>query len=75
MLTIFAFLEELKKRHIYFKLDTDREETVMVMVFVPGQYWECEFFEDGHLEVEIYKSDGKILGEEALKTLYADFSD
>jgi hypothetical protein len=25
---------------------------------MPGAYWEVEFFEDGHVEVEIFRSKG-----------------
>ena len=43
----------------------------MVTVAVPGELWEVEFFEDGSVEVERYKSDGTIFGRESLTELYA----
>jgi len=33
----------------------------MVEVHVPGARWEVEFFADGHVEVEVFKSAGGVL--------------
>ncbi len=35
----------------------------MVEVVVPGQRWEVEFFQDSHIEVEKFISNGIIYGE------------
>jgi len=47
----------------------------MVTVHVPGERWEIEFMEDGSLEIEKFKSDGKIQGVEALQELFDRHSD
>ena len=39
---------------------------------MPGARWEVEFFADGHVEVEIFRSDSTgVVGEEALAALLA----
>src|SRR6185312_10278911 len=75
---LLNFLDELEKQKIYFFLERNRSEAIMVRVDVPGQRWEIEFFADGEIEVEIFRStkDGVIGGseaQEALKHLLADF--
>jgi len=48
----------------------------MVDIAVPGERWEVEFFEDGHVEVEVFRSTSDGLeGEEALDRLFEKFSD
>lgn len=48
----------------------------MVDIAVPGARWEVEFFADGHVEVEIFRSNGTgVVGEEALAELFAPDSD
>jgi hypothetical protein len=32
----------------------------MVAVAVPGKRWEIEFIDDGSIEVEVFRSDGRI---------------
>ena len=32
----------------------------MVIISVPSEYWEVEFMDDGTIEVERLRSDGKI---------------
>ena len=75
-MTLFAFLHELENRKIHFELGRHREDTVMVKVAVPGERWEVEFFEDGAIDVETFRSIGEGLeGEEALERLFREFSD
>jgi hypothetical protein len=47
----------------------------MVEAHVPGERWEIEFFEDGEIEVEIFRSDGSLRGADALEDLFRRFSD
>lgn len=44
--------------------------TIVVEVSVPGERWEVEFFEDGHLEIERFRSDGQIDDERVLEDLW-----
>jgi hypothetical protein len=55
---LLDFLVKLDDRKIHYTLAHHREEAVMVFVAVPGERWEVEFFADGHVEVEVFKSVG-----------------
>lgn len=44
----------------------------MVLIAVPGQRWEVEFFEDGQVEVERFVRSGAIGGEDVLAALIED---
>lgn len=41
----------------------------MVLVAVPGERWEVEFFPDQPPEVEVFRSDGSIGGVDLLSEL------
>lgn len=47
----------------------------MVEAHVPGRHYEIEVFGDGHVEVEVYKSDGQIGGQELVDELLREFAD
>lgn len=66
---LFAFIAELETRRVAFRLDRVRE-SIMVVVAVPGERWEVEFFETGRVEIERFRSDGKIDNEAALSELW-----
>ena len=72
---LLELLRRLKTAGIYFELGQVRDEAVMISVCVPGERWEIEYMEDGSVEVEVFRSDGEIRGEEALGDLFARFSD
>jgi hypothetical protein len=77
---LLEFLDELERHKIYFRLERDRSEAIMVRVDVPGERWEIEFFADGEVEVETFRStsSGVVGGSEAqvaLKRLLTDFAD
>jgi hypothetical protein len=65
------FIRELKARRPHHTIDIARENAAMVTVAVPGELWEIEFFDDGSVDVERYKSDGTIVGREVLAELFA----
>jgi len=67
---LLAFLERLQEAKSAFNLKYIRNDTICVVVEVPGQKWEVEFFEDGAVEIEIFKSDGEILDESAFEKLW-----
>ncbi len=58
---LLAFIDELDRRRIFRRLASVRD-AVMVEVHVPGERWEVEFFADGRVEVEIFRSAGGVLG-------------
>jgi hypothetical protein len=73
--SLMSFLDKLDKASIHYGLSRVRPETVMAEIRVPGERWEVEFFNDGHVEVEVFKVDGFIRDEEALSDLFERFSD
>ena len=75
MIDLYKLTRVLKKNRIYFKIKTIRDDYIMICVSVPGERWEIEIKEDGISEIEIFKSDGEIFGEEKLKELFGKFSD
>jgi hypothetical protein len=72
---VYRLLEQLDAAKIHYTLSRVRGETIMVEAHVPGRHYEIEVFADGHVEVEVYKSDGQIGGQEAVDDLVREFSD
>lgn len=76
---LLAFLMQLEKRKIHYALEHNRDESIMVLIAVPGQRWEAEFFKDGHVEIEVFgRSKGVESGREAqrkLKRMLAENTD
>lgn len=69
---LLRFLDELEGRKIYYKLNKVRE-AVMVEVAVPGERWEIEFFEDGTVEIEKFRSTGEMFDENEIEALFESF--
>jgi hypothetical protein len=72
---LLDFLSQLDRHKIFFKLTRIRDEAIMVEIAVPGERWEVEFFGDGRVEVEVFKSPGVTGGEEELERLLRDFGE
>jgi hypothetical protein len=73
---LLDFLDRLEQKNIHFRLHRIRNETIMVGVAVPGEYWEIEFFADGQVETEIFSnSTGVLSGDEPIERLFREFSD
>ena len=72
---LLGFLSELDRCKIFFKLTRVRDEAIMVEIAVPGERWEIEFFGDGRIEVEVFKSPGITGGEEELARLLREYAD
>jgi hypothetical protein len=49
---------ELDRRHVAYHLLIVRDVALMISVVLPGERWEIEFFEDGHIELERFVSQG-----------------
>ena len=47
----------------------------MVIIVVPGERWEVEFFEDRDVAVEVFVKSGDMAGSEKLTDLFARYSD
>lgn len=73
MKELFDFLDLLESRRIYFTLSRIRD-SVLVEVSVPGERWEVEFFADGSVQVEKFKSEGIIYDGSELNVLFAEYS-
>ncbi len=71
---LLLFLSRLQRAKIHYSLAHFRD-SVMVMVAVPGERWEVEFFEDSHVEFERFISSGDIYDEEMLDELITKHSD
>lgn len=69
MTALLAFIKRLEAAHLHYRLSSARSDAVMVEVAVPGERWEVEFFEDGHVESERFVSEGTILDASALERL------
>jgi hypothetical protein len=67
------FLTQLEKYKIHYTLAHHRDESIMVMTAAPGQRWEIEFFHDGSVEIERFKSVGEIEGENVISELFAAY--
>ena len=65
----------LSKARIHYNLYHSRDDAVGIDVAVPGERWEIEFLADGTVEIERYRSDGAIGGEELLDELFRRFAD
>ena len=72
---LLAFLERLDEAKIAYTMEHSRDDAIMVSVIAPGEYWEIEFLEEGNIEVERYRSNGKIDDETVLEELFARYSD
>jgi len=70
-----TFLKHLEEARIHYALACQREDTIMVLVTVPGERWEVEFLGDGSIEVERFVSNGEICGEEVLHELWTRYAD
>jgi hypothetical protein len=72
---LLAFLERLDQARVPYQMRHSREDALMVIAFAPGQYWEIEFLEDGDIDIERYRSDGRIDDDSILEELFALWAD
>jgi hypothetical protein len=72
---ILRLLKRLQEASISYKLAHNQEDAITAEIVVPGQRWEVDFYLDGTIDVEIFKSDGKIRNEDAIDELFRQFAD
>lgn len=72
---VYRLLAQLDAAKIHCTLNRVREETIMIVAAVPSRRYEIEVFEDGHVEVEVFKSEGISGGQEVIDELLANYSD
>lgn len=66
---LMSFLNDLREAKIDYRPSHRRDEAIMVEVAVPGERWEIEFLEDGTVEAEVFRSDGRIFDASVLDDL------
>jgi hypothetical protein len=49
--TVARLCQELDRREVTYELRTVRDEALMLLVALPGERWELEFFDDGRIEL------------------------
>lgn len=69
MSELLKFLGQLEQAGVHYTLEHNRGEAIMVLVAIPGERWEVEFFESGEVEVEVFRSEGVEAGEESMERL------
>lgn len=67
---VLTFLAQLETHHIWYQLEHVRD-SIIVTMSVPGERWEVEFFEDGQIKTERFRSSGVVAGESVLDELIA----
>jgi hypothetical protein len=72
---LFDILSRLKEAKIYHSVGIYRYDMVTINAAVPGQRWEIDIAEDGSVDFEIFRSDGKIEDATSLDELIKIFSD
>jgi hypothetical protein len=64
------YLDELERRNIYYTLSKHRD-AIMANIALPGWLWEVEFFADGRVEVEIFRTQGGVIAGELAEQEFA----
>src|SRR5437667_4102641 len=72
---LLAFLDRLGNAKIPYRLSKHLYDAISVEAYAPGEHWEVDFFEDGDVYVERFRSDGHIDNESMLDELLALSSD
>ena len=73
---LMAMLDKLEEAKIGYSLSRIREDSIMIFVATPGGRWEVEVMGDGSIEIEVFRSDGRIFhDEEKFKELLDYFAD
>ena len=65
---LISFLKTLEQARMHYTLEHNRDDAIMVIAAVPGERWEIEFFANGDIEIEVFRSDGSISGEDQLES-------
>lgn len=74
---VLSLLQRLKEAGIAHRLAQCRGDAIMIEVNVPGERWEIEYVDyddEVHVEIERFRSNGKMYDESMLEELFAKFS-
>jgi hypothetical protein len=69
-----TFLDQLETAKIGYTIAHHRSETIMVLVALPGERWEIEFFSSGSVEIERFISNGAISDASLFSELFAAYA-
>jgi hypothetical protein len=69
---LHGLLTALDDVGLAYRLDRVRPGSVLVSIAVPGERWEIEVFEDGHVDVEVFRSGGDIEDVQSIARLFGD---
>jgi len=77
---LLDFLNKLEEARISYSIKKYMDDSIAVLIDVPGERWEVDFFfndgaECSDIWVEKFKSDGASYPEEELDYLFRNFSD
>src|SRR5213083_2176101 len=72
---LLAFLDRLDDARIPYQLSYHIEDAISVEAHAPGEHWEVDFFADGDVYVERFRSNGHIDEESSLAELFRLCSD
>ena len=71
---LLTFVQRLEEAKIHHRLSYHIEDAISVEVYVPGEHWEVDFFADGEVYVERFRSNGQIDDESAFAELFEKHS-
>ena len=77
---LIDFLNKLEDVKIWYSIKKSMPDSIRVLVDVPGERWEIDFFfndgaECSDIWIEKFKSVGASFTEDELEVLFRDFSD
>lgn len=72
---LLTFVQRLEAARVPFQLKKNLEDAISILAFAPGEYWEIDFWADGEVYVERFRSNGKIHDESALEELFTLWSE
>jgi hypothetical protein len=72
---LYSIMESLRRASIFYRLQAHRDDSVCIEVSVPGQIWEIDVHRDGCVDVEVFRSSGDLLHEDALPEMIQEFAD
>lgn len=71
---LLTFVQRLAETKIDHRLSHHIDDAISVEAWVPGEHWEVDFFADGEVYVERFRSDGQVEDESVLTEFFAKHS-
>ena len=72
---LLQIVQRLAGQRIWYKLRYHRDDAMTIEVGVPGERWEIDVLIDGSVDIEVFKSDGRIYDEPKLEEIFQRFSE